>query len=491
MTVADPHTARAAETARPGPRARVGVFGIGLDAYWPQFAGLKERIEGYQRRVEERVAGLGGDVVSAGLVDTAQAARAAGDRFAAAQVDLVLCHAVTYATSSTVLPVAQAAGVPVVVLGLQPTASLDYARTDTGEWLANCAACCVPEIAGAFTRARIPYDTVAGTIDDDERAWGRIAAWVRAAGVARALRGARIGFMGHVYPGMLDMYTDFTAVHAQVGAHVEVLEIDDLGVRVAEATPEEVAAKEAEIRASFAFADPSADPIAGPIEPEQLDWSARVAAGLDRLVADFGLDALTYYHRGAGDNEAERLGAGVIVGNSLLTARGVPTAGEGDLKTNVAQLILDRLGAGGSYTEYYALDFSEGFVLMGHDGPGHVAIAQEQPTLRALKLYHGKRGAGLSVEFKVRYGPVTIVGCTQTADGRLKLIVGEGESIPGETFRIGNTNSRLRFALPPAEFLERWCGEGPTHHVALGVGHRAAEVRHVASLLGVGYAEVR
>jgi L-arabinose isomerase len=470
--------------------ARVGVFGIGLDTYWPQFAGLKERIEGYQRRVEERVAALGGEVVSAGLVDSAQAARAAGDRFASAQVDLVLCHAVTYATSSTVLPVAQAAGAPVVLLGLQPTPTLDYANTDTGEWLANCAACCVPEIAGAFTRARIPYDTVAGTIDDDERAWAKIGGWVRAAGVARALRGSRVGFLGHTYPGMLDLYTDFTAVHAQVGAHVEVLEIDDLGARVARATDAEVNAKLDEVRAMFAFADPSADPIAGPIEDDQLDWSARVAVGLDRLAGDFELDALTYYYRGIDGNEAERLGAGVIVGNSLLTARGIPTAGEGDLKTNLAQLLLDRLGAGGSYTEFYALDFAEDFVLMGHDGPAHVAIAQEQPTLRALKLYHGKRGAGLSVELQVRYGPITIVGCTQTAEGELKLLVGEGESIPGDTFRIGNTNSRLRFGLPPAEFFERWCEEGPTHHVALGVGHVGDEVHKVASMLGLESVEV-
>jgi L-arabinose isomerase len=475
---------------RPAPRARVGVFGIGLETYWPQFPGLKERIEGYQRRVEERISELGGEVVSAGLVDSEHGAREAGDRFAAAQVDLVLCHAVTYATSSTVLPVAQAAKAPVVLLGLQPTPTLDYATVDTGEWLANCAACCVPEIAGAFTRARIPYDTVAGTIDDDERAWEKIAAWVRAAGVARALRRSRIGFMGHVYPGMLDMYSDFTMVHAQIGAHVEVLEIDDLGARVAAVTDEEVFAKEAEIRAMFDFADPSADPIAGPIEPDQLEWSSRVAAGLDRLVADFDLDALTYYYRGAGGNEAEQLGAGVIVGNSLLTARGIPTSGEADLKTNVAQLILDRLGAGGSFTEYYGLDFSEDFILMGHDGPMHIAIAEGRPTLRSLKLYHGKSGAGLSVEANVRYGSVTIVGGTQTAEGRLKLVVAEGESIPGETFRIGNTNSRLRFSEPPAQFFERWCAEGPTHHVALGVGHRAGEVRRIASILGLDYAQV-
>jgi L-arabinose isomerase len=481
----------AAADRRPAPRARVGVFGIGLEAYWDQFEGLHERCVGYQRRVEERIGELGGDVVSAGLVDTAQGARAAGELFASSQVDLVLCHAVTYATSSQVLPALQAAKVPVVLLGLQPTKTLDYEHTGTGDWLANCASCCVPEIAGACTRARIPYDVVAGTIDDDERAWAKIAAWVRAAAVARDLRNARIGFLGHTYAGMLDMYTDFTAVHAQLGAHVEVLEIDDLGARVAAATDREVAAKREEITAMFDVADPSSDPIAAPIEEEQLDWSARVAVGLDRLVADFGLDAFTYYYRGLGGNEAERLGAGVIVGNSLLTARGIPTAGEGDLKTNLAQIVLDRLGAGGSYTEWYALDFAEGFQMMGHDGPAHVAIAEGRPTLRALKVFHGKRGAGLSVETKVRYGPVTIVGCTQTAEGRLKLIAAEGESVPGATFRIGNTNSRLEFDLPPAEFFERWCAEGPTHHVALGVGHRLDEVRKVARLLDLPFAEVR
>src|SRR5918998_5849005 len=182
--------------------------------------------------------------------------------------------------------------------------------------------------------------------------------------------------MGHTYPGMLDMYSDFTAVHAQLGAHVEVLEIDDLGTRVQAATDAEVEAKIDEIRSVFSFADPTSDPIAGPVTDEQLDWSARVAVGLDHLVADYELDGLAYYYRGV-DNEAELLGAGMIVGNSLLTARGVITSGEGDLKTNIAQLLLDRLGAGGSFTEYYALDFDEDFILMGHDGPGHIAIADQ------------------------------------------------------------------------------------------------------------------
>jgi L-arabinose isomerase len=475
---------------RPGPPPRVGVFGIGLAAYWPQFEGLRERLEGYQQGLEARLAQLGADVRSAGLVDTAEAAREAGATLAAAQVDLIMLYTATYATSSQVLPAVQAARAPVVILNLQPTRSVDYEAMTTGEWLANCSACCVPELAGAFARARIPYRTVTGTLLDGDPAWESIREWVDAAYAVRSLRSARLGFLGHSYPGMLDMYSDFTQVAAQAGAHVEVLEIDDLVARVEAADPAAVERKAAEIRELFDLADPGVDPIADEITPERFEWSARVAAGLDRLVEDFALDGLSYYYRGVDGNVNERVGAGTIVGCSLLTARGIPTAGEGDLKTSIAMFLLDRLGAGGSFTEFYALDFEEEFVLMGHDGPGHVAISDGRPVLRALKLYHGKSGAGLSVEFKVRLGPVTILGVSQTADGRLKLIAAEGESIPGPTFRIGNTNSRIRFARDPASFMDAWCEHGPTHHVALGVGHQLGRIRKVADLLGLELAIV-
>jgi L-arabinose isomerase len=474
-----------------GAAPRVGIFGIGLAAYWPQFEGLRERLEGYQQGIQARLETMGAEVVSAGLVDTAPAARHAGAKLAAADVDLVMLYTATYATSSQVLPTLQAVGAPVVILNLQPTRALDYAGMTTGEWLANCSACCVPEIAGALTRARMPYRVVTGTLLDGDPAWDVLREWVDAAYAVHSLRTARIGFLGHTYPGMLDMYSDFTQVHAQTGAHVEVLEIDDLVKLVESAEAAEVERKGEEIRETFDLADAGVDPIAADITPEIFDWSARVAVGLDRLVQDFELDGLTYYYRGVNGNAAERVTAGLIVGNSLLTARGVPASGEGDLKTNIGMLLLDRLGAGGSYTEFYALDFDEEFVLMGHDGPAHLAIAEGRPVARALKLYHGKAGAGLSVEMKVRLGPVTILGVTQTADGRLKLIAAEGESIAGPTFRIGNTNSRIRFAAAPTAFFDAWCAEGPTHHVALGVGHQVARLRKVCDLLGLELAVVR
>jgi L-arabinose isomerase len=473
------------------PQVKIGIFGIGLHAYWDQFPGLKERLEGYQRHIEQRLRSLGADITSAGLVDTAPAAREAGIRFTREDVDLLVCYVGTYATSSQVVPAVQGINCPVLVLNLQPTPALNYEQTDTGEWLANCSVCCVPELAGAFTRCGISFNVVSGLLREEDgpagaQAWREIGDWVVAAVAARALRTGRLGFLGHTYPGMLDLYSDFTMITAQTGLHVEILEIDDLQARVDAITPDEVRRHLGVVHTSFEISEDSpSDPLARAPHPDDLEWAARVSAGLDALRRDFALDALAYYYRGLDGNAAERLGAGLILGNTLLTGRGVPCAGEGDAKTAIAMLILDRLGAGGSFTEFAAMDFVDDFLLMGHDGPFHLAIAEGRPILRGLELFHGKRGGGVSVEARVKTGPVTILTLTQTADGRLKLLTAEGGSLPGPTLRVGNTTSRIAFPLPPAEFVNRWCSHGPTHHCALGVGHHATRVAKVARLLGL------
>jgi L-arabinose isomerase len=470
--------------------ANVGVFGIGLAAYWPQFSGLKGRLEGYQRKVEQRIAEWA-TVTSGGLVDDAAVAQRTGDAFAWAGVDLVFCYVGTYATSSQVLPLVQRSKAPVIVLNLQPRAALDYPRTDTAEWLANCCACCVPEISCAFARAGIAFRVITGMLEAEpdvsrpwQSAWREIQQWCEAAATVRNLRGSRVGFLGHTYPGMLDLYSDFTQHQAQVGTHIEVLEMCDLDERVNAAGESEVRRKEEEVRTVFDISEDSpADPLAKKPTPTELAWACQVAVGLERLVDDFSLDGLAYYYRGLNNNRYEQLGAGLILGCSLLTARGIPCSGEGDLKNCQAMRILDLLGAGGSFTEFYAIDFRQGFILMGHDGPFHLSIAEGRPILRGLGLYHGKRGYGVSVEASVRKGPITILGLTQTRDGRLKFLAAEGESLPGERLRIGNTNSRLRFRLAPEAFFDAWCNEGPTHHCALGVGHTLGQIEKVASLL--------
>ncbi len=476
-----PQHSLASTGAAASPRAKVGLFAIGLAAYWPQFPGLKERLDGYRGGVSTRLTAWC-DVVDLGLIDDAPSAAVAGERLASEGVDLIFVHAATYATSSQVLPALQRAGTQVVVLNLQPASALDYERTDTGEWLANCSACCVPELSGALTRAGIPFRVVSGTLEGPHSvsAWRQIQEWCLAAGVRRAVRGARLGFLGHTYPGMLDLYTDFTRFQGQLGVHVEMLEMDDLANRVDAVAPADVELKMREARDMFAV-DPAVD-------APSLEWSARVAAAMDRVITDYHLTGLAYYYRGSG--RFAEIGASLILGGSLLTARGVPCSGEGDLKNCIAMLVMDRLGAGGSYTELYAMDFEQGFVLMGHDGPGHLAICHSRPRLRSLELFHGKVGAGVSVEFNVRLGPITILGVTETYDGRLKLLAAEGESLPGPTMRIGNTNSRLRFPLGPADFMDAWCAEGPTHHVALGIGHVAGTLASLSNLLKLEYRRV-
>jgi L-arabinose isomerase len=492
------------ETQRTESGGRVGLFGIGLAAYWPQFPQLKPRLLDYQATIRARLAAQA-TVVDAGLVDSAPAAAAAGERFAREGVDVILCYVGTYATSSQVVPAVQRSRAPVLVLNLQPRSALDYARTDTGEWLANCCACCVPEISCAFARSRIRFDVVTGVLGvergrfgeappshpESARAWSEIGEWLRAAAAVRGLRSSRIGFLGHSYPGMLDIYSDFTQHSAQLGTHVEVVEMCDLAKRVPAANAPEVAAKRREAESLFAISgDSPSDPLARAPSAEDLEWSCRVAVALDRMVADFDLHGLAYYYRGQDDNEYERVAAGMILGNSLLTARGIPTSGEGDLKNCQAMKILDLLGAGGSYTEFYAMDFDAGFVLMGHDGPFHLAIARGRPVLRALGVYHGKRGRGVSVEAQVKLGPVTLLALTQTADGSLQYLSAQGESVAGATLAIGNTNSRIRFEGSVAHFMERWCAAGPTHHCALGIGHVQPAIRRVARLLDLPLVEV-
>ncbi len=465
-------------------RPRIGIFAVGLAAYWSQFETLYPRLHDYLSHVESRLAPWG-EVISGGMVDSVEKARATGALFAQKHVDIIFVYAATYATSSQVLPALQQINAPVIVLNLQPSPALEYETMTTEEWLANCSACCVPEIGGALTRAGIAFRVLSGSLFEDSKVWSEIEAWCRAAKVAREVQEARIGFLGHTYPGMLDLYSDFTAVQGQLRSHIEVLEIDDLVSRVQAATDEEIREKIHEIEDIFDIAEESTDPIAAPMEREDLEWSARVAVGLDALARDFDLNALAYYYRGLDGNVNERVTAGMIVGNSLLTAKGIPCSGEGDLKNAIAMLIMDRLDVGGSYTEIYAMDLKEQFMLLGHDGPGHLAISEQRPVLRKLKLYHGKRGFGVSVEFKVKFGPVSVLGVTQRVDDKLKFLVAEGESLPGPTFRIGNTNSRIRFALDPAAFVTRWSEEGPTHHMALGTGAVGDLLEKVGYLLGI------
>ncbi|TCD03862.1 arabinose isomerase [Pedobacter psychroterrae] len=471
-------------------RVKVGLFGVGLNAYWEQFDGLKERLTGYLDDIANKLGGFDADIVNLGLIDTPGLAFICGDRFKKEDVDILFLYVSTYALSATILPVIKKANVPVVVLNLSPTASIDYEafnrlgnRTKmTGEWLAYCSACSVPEIANVLNRSRIPFFQITGMLQDDPHVWTEIGEWVEAAKVARIMYYNRLGIMGNYYGGMMDIYTDLTLQCATFGGHMEIIEIDELSALRESVSEMETENKLREIHAMFE--------VQQDCSSQELYRAAVTAVALDKLVEKHQLGSLAYYHKGTGNDANENTATSVILGNSILTSKNIPVAGEYEIKNAQAMKIMDSFGAGGSFTEYYAMDFTEDVVLMGHDGPCHPKIARGRIKVKPLQVYHGKVGNGLSVEMSVSYGTVTLLSVVETGEGRLMFLVAEGESVPGEILEIGNTNSRYRFPIGARNFVEAWNSYGPAHHCAIGKGKIASKIKKLSQMLKIETVQV-
>jgi L-arabinose isomerase len=471
-------------------KLNVGLLGIGLDTYWGQFEGLQERLHSYLSVVQDRIQGEQRSIVNYGLVDTPQKSVDVGHRCRRDDVDVLLVYLTTYALSSTLLPLLQRAKVPVLMLNLQPEPTLHYkavngmsSRGDmTGEWLAYCNSCPVPEISNVLRRLDMSFDVVTGVLNDDKECWSKIDNWLQAAEVLKVLAHCRMGLMGGYYSGMLDIATDLTQLCGTFGIHIEQLEADELSNLRDGVTQEELVEKRKAFSEFFE------------IEPDcsgdELVRAARTAVALDRFVSCHDLDLMAYYHKGRGNHANEDTMSSIILGTSMLTGRNIPVAGEYEVKNVVAMKILDALGAGGSFSEYYAIDFTEDVILLGHDGPGHIGIAQDRIKVRPLQVYHGKVGKGLSVEMSVRYGPVTLLSVAEDSMHRFKFVVAEGESVPGEILEIGNTNSRYRFSIGARAFVNSWSAQGPAHHCAIGVGHIAEKLKCLASLLQIPIVQI-
>jgi L-arabinose isomerase len=466
--------------------ARVGFFSVGHDTYWSQFDGLLDELMTYHETLKQMILENEVQVIDFGMVDNAFRSYEVVKKLKAADLDIIFCDMLTYATSSTWGIIQKELDIPIILVALQPLKAMDYENANTYMQLANDNICSLPEFVGVSVRMGKPVPpSIIGTLYDDPAAKAEIAEWCQVACALHAVKGARIGQMGHVLEAMLDMHTDPTAFTAQFGIHIVQVEPDDVMKHYRQVIPQEIEDKSKEILGFFDTPDPKSDPITEKLKDDDLALAARVAVALDRFIDEKKLDGMAYYYEAEEGSEMRKVVTNFIVGNSLLCAAGFPMCGEMDLKTCVAMLIMDNLGIGGSFAEFHPVDFKENFILVGHDGPHHINIASSRPVLRSLKKYHGKPGSGASVEFKIKEGPITMLSIGLKADGKFKFIIGEGESVAGLIPATGNTNTRGYFKPDAVTFLKKWLAEGPTHHFALGIGHHGETIKKVADALGI------
>ncbi len=472
--------------------ARIGIFAVAHATYWDQFEGLLDNIMGFHSEFCEMTEKNDVEVIDFGMIDSSEKAYEAVPKILAANVDVLFCNMVTYATSSVFAPIVKEVNKPMVLVALQPRAALDYNKANTFMQLENDNICSVPEFTGVAIRlGKKISDVIIGCLYDDLEAQKEIAKWCDIAKVLHDLKGARMGLMGHTMEAMYDMHADPTAISAAFGLHVPLLEVDDVLDLYNTVTEEEIQAKISVIDEEFDMPEPKSDPITSKLTDTDKYQAAKSAVALDKLVEKYNLTGLAYYYEGQKDSLHQKVATTFIVGNSILNAQGIPMCGEYDIKTCIAMLIMDRLDIGGSFAEFHPFDFSEDFILVGHDGPHHLRIAEGKPVLRSLKKYHGKPGSGASVEFKIKEGPITMLGITQNASGGFKFVIGEGISKAGPIPPTGNTNTRGFFEPTTKEFIKKWVMEGPTHHYALGIGHHAETIAKIAEILDIEYVIVR
>ena len=465
-------------------KTKVGLFGIGLDTYWAQFDGLLERLKGYQMAIAKELENLNTTVVNAGMVDNPYKAKDAVTLFKDEDVDCVFLLISTYALSHNVLPLVKAIKVPLVILNLQPVKAINYSSFNamndrgkmTGEWLAHCQSCVVPELVSVFNRANIPYHLITGYIGE-EYVLNEVNEILKAINVIKELSATRIGILGHYYNGMLDVYSDLTLLASTFGNHFEILEFGTLKKIRDNVSGQEISEKINEFQDIFI--------VSPECEPTELTQAAKTSVAFDKLVERNKLNAIAYYYEGDGDSNYEDIVTTLIPGFTLLTGKNIPVAGEYEIKNVLAMKIMDILGCGGSFSEFYGLDFEDNIVLLGHDGPAHFKIADGKVGLVPLPVFHGKPGKGLSIQMKVVNSPVTLLSVCQNSSGQIFLLTAQGESIEGPTLQIGNTNSRYKFPLHIRDFINKWSIAGPSHHCAIGLGHISPILEKIAKMLNI------
>lgn len=461
-------------------KARIGVFSIALGAYLPQFPTLVPEFEGQYREFKKMLP-ESVELIDGGMVTTKELAMAAGDKFRAADVDLVILQLLTYATSYNMLPAVRDLDVPVVLVNLQKKKAPDYENTDTATWLGELYACgAVGEMVADLERAGKRHAVITGVVEGgDPQVQAELEDWCRAAQVRRRFRDTNLAQIGRPYPGMMDLYIDETNLYHRMFVYTKQFDWEKMWAIADHITDENVIRTKAQdILNTFE--------IEGGGTIEKVWDMARYVVAFEQWVQEEDIALVASHYDGFAQGVAGKLDSMLIPAFSMLIKQGVACAVEGDIKVAMAMSILKTISGTGQLSEMYSIDFNEDICIIGHSGSGDADISQSRkPSMKIVPVFHGKTGGGYLTQFYPPTGPVTYLGITQDKDGHFKFVAAEGVNEEGPIFTFGDTNMRTRFTCGAREFCNRWSEEGPTHHMAAAVGRHIDTILKVAKIMNV------
>ncbi|HCK09884.1 hypothetical protein MK139_03360 [bacterium] len=452
-------------------RAKVGLLSVGHHYYWNQYPRLKAMGEQMGHKLYDLISPYA-DLIPSELVDTPEKSRQAGERFQNEGVDIILVFPFGYTPSANVLPAVQNATVPIRLLNAHEDWTYDYANADTTEYLHHEGICCIPEFAGALVSIGKPFRVLTGAFEDN-RFRKELHDDFRGVSAARHFSEITVGLVGQVYPGMTDMPIDEHRFIRATGRMLVRPEVEEFRNAYDQITETQIEDMYEQFRDLYEVDDT--------VTNDQMRFSAQVAVVYDEIIAKrHDISAFGYYWWGE-DELITQLRAESNLAVSRLAAMGRPGVTEGDVKSAMAMKILDLLGGGGMFVEFFAIDFKNEFLLLGHDGPTNISLSEGKPRLTHLETQHGKSGHGLGIDFDMKEGPVTLLNLTQfDAGDTFKLIYAVGEIISGDILSIGNPNARVRIEKPLHQFMDDWCQQGPSHHIAMGIGDHSAALETFA-----------
>lgn len=460
----------------------VGIFCIGLEAYWEQFKGLKACVkQNYEKvcgKFPESV-----NLISGGLADNYSRAAEVRECFKNRCVDIIFCYCATYSPSSNVLPAIQDMDVPVVVLNLQPFRSVDYgAVTGIGDWLGTLSCAGAPEVTAVLLKKGVKFAVISGSIEGDADADSEIRQWCMAAGAAKEVRHCHIGMFGHPFPGMMDLYVDETKIHNTLGVYTDFMELHQIKNRLDRITEKEIDFFRKILLEQFELTVNE--------NAKEFQQLCLTCAALWSLVKEERLNALCMHYAGETEGEYKDIAGPMNIVFSVLISLGIPCCVEGDIKTTIAMLILKRIAGCCATGELYGMDLEDDICLIGHSGSSDPAISDLKPVLKESEVFHGKNGRGYLTQFFIKEGPLTMLALSEDGNGKYRFIAASGISEKGEILMLGDTNTRVRFPIAAARFVNQWCSAGPSHHFAVTVGNQIDLIKKTGYILGLDVLEV-